>query len=67
MGCVLGPGEDPLRPGEVAVRVNECMECGAHIPLVGMPSIVGIDAWSPEEGDFIKWGVLCTEHKDMAR
>lgn len=63
---VLGPGENPLRPGEIAIRVNACMECGVNIPLVGMPNIVGIDAWSPEEGDHIKWGVLCAQHKSMA-
>jgi hypothetical protein len=68
MGCVVGPGENPLRPGEIAIRVNACMECGKNIPMKDWfdPNIMGIDAWSPEQGDFIQWGVLCSKHESMA-
>ncbi len=66
MGCVMGPGENPLKPGEIAIRIDRCMECSKRMPF-GFPDIVGIDAWSPEDGDFIKWGALCSKHMDMAR
>lgn len=65
MGCVVGPGENPLRPGEIAIRVDVCSECGTKMPF-GFPNIVRIEAWSPELGDHTKPGVLCKEHEDMA-
>jgi hypothetical protein len=57
--------EFPELAAEVVTEADECMECG--VPVSHGSALSGIDAWSQERGDHIRWGVLCELHQIMAR
>lgn len=33
-GCIVGPGENPLRPGEIAIQMNRCARCKKRMDLM---------------------------------
>ncbi len=33
-GCVVGPGENPLRPGDRAIQMNRCGRCNKRLSMI---------------------------------
>lgn len=68
-GCVIGPGENPLRPGEVAIRIGRCMVCKKPQPF-GLNPIYVVNKEDAKYGtpyptDYMA-GELCSRHVGLA-